>query len=101
MGYPGDPVYDDPSQKRPAWTKDSSLMVFRRLAQLVPEFDTYLNNAGPKWREWMPQEVVPQIKPPLTNGEGAALFGARVMGRWKSVDHDCIVIYCITDLRYS
>ncbi|KAG1837457.1 hypothetical protein DFJ58DRAFT_862930 [Suillus subalutaceus] len=35
MGYPGDPVRDDPTTKvkRPAWTEDRSILVFRKLEQ--------------------------------------------------------------------
>jgi len=39
MGYKGDPVFDNQSitddSKRPAWTKDGSIMVFRKLEQDV------------------------------------------------------------------
>lgn len=85
MGYPGDPLYQDKHTPRPDWTRDGSIMVFRKLKQLVPEFRKYVADAGPKWREWMTAEDVPKIQPPLSDAEGAALFGARLFGRWKSV----------------
>ena len=85
MGYPGDSLYQNKKTPRPAWSKDGTLMVFRKLPQLVPEFNKYVSDAGPKWREWMPADDVPKIQPPLSDEEGAALFGARLVGRWKSV----------------
>ena len=88
MGYPGDPLYNAGAQARPAWTRDGSLMVFRKLKQMVPEFRKYVKDAGPKWREWMPPEEVEDMKklnPPFADSEGAALYGARLFGRWQSV----------------
>ncbi|KAA1475652.1 Dyp-type peroxidase [Dentipellis sp. KUC8613] len=82
MGYPGDPVLDDPTaQQRPAWTRDGSLLVFRELEQDVVEFDAYLKEQGPHWREFVHGA---DVQPPLTNAEGADLFGAQMVGRWKS-----------------
>ena len=84
MGYKGDPVLDNPNgQQRPPWTKDGSLMAFRKLQQDVPEFDTYLRKLGPTWRDrvYDPDSV----QPPLSNEEGAELAGAQIVGRWKSV----------------
>ena len=85
MGYPGDPQYDANNSVRPDWSKDGSLLVFRKLEQLVPEFNNYLANAGPKWTQWLSPTTVEKVKPPLSDGEGAALFGARMFGRWTSV----------------
>lgn len=85
MGYQGDPFFNDPNNVRPDWTKDGSIMVFRKLEQLVPEFDNFLAKSGPKWREWMSPTAVKEIAPPLSDKEGAALWGARMIGRWKSV----------------
>ncbi|KAG9028337.1 hypothetical protein FRB95_006564 [Tulasnella sp. JGI-2019a] len=83
MGYNGDPNHDDPHlPKRPDWTKDGSIMVFRKLQQDVPEFDTYLKRNGRNWREYLPKEYAGKVT--LTDDEGAALFGARMIGRWKS-----------------
>ncbi|TFY80200.1 dyp-type peroxidase [Hericium alpestre] len=85
MGYKGDPFYDDPNgPQRPAWTKDGSIMVFRKLEQDSIGFDKYLADNGPKWRQWLTPEQVNDINPPLTDQEGAELFGARLVGRWKS-----------------
>lgn len=88
-GYPGDSLHEAGSaQARPAWTRDGSLMVFRKLKQMVPEFRKYVRDAGPKWREWMPSEEVEDMKklnPPFADAEGEDLYGARLVGRWKSV----------------
>ena len=48
------------------WMKNGSFMVFRRLKQLVPEFDTLILNQG--------QNL----------GMDPVLLGARLVGRWKS-----------------
>lgn len=84
MGYPGDPLFDNPSAKgkRPAWTKDGTIMVFRKLEQAVLLFEQYIAKQGSRWREFIPGG---DISPPLSNAEGAELFGARFLGRWKSV----------------
>ncbi|EED79944.1 predicted protein [Postia placenta Mad-698-R] len=87
-GYKGDPVFDNPylsaSEKRPDWTKDGTFMVFRKLEQDVIGFSNYLKSAGPQWRRFLPQDEMNKISPPLTDNEGAELFGARLVGRWKS-----------------
>ena len=55
---------------RPSWALDGSLLAFRYLFQLVPEFNTFLK------------------KNPLNVGippdQGSELLGARLVGRWKS-----------------
>ncbi|KLO19635.1 hypothetical protein SCHPADRAFT_52072 [Schizopora paradoxa] len=80
MSYRGDPVLENPrSPPRPAWTKGGTMMVFRKLEQFVPEFDAYLAKNGPRWREFAPPGC-----PVLTDKEGADLWGARLIGRWKS-----------------
>ncbi|KAF8518401.1 fungal peroxidase [Hysterangium stoloniferum] len=61
----GDPV------ARPSWAKDGSFLAFRQLKQLVPEFEKFLADN-------------PINEPGLTPAQGSALFGARLMGRWKS-----------------
>ena len=48
------------------WMKNGSFMVFRRLKQLVPEFDSYLTSQA------------------QTLGTDSVLLGARLVGRWKS-----------------
>jgi Dyp-type peroxidase family len=48
------------------WMKNGSFMVFRRLKQLVPEFDNYLESQA------------------QTLGTDSVLLGARLVGRWKS-----------------
>lgn len=84
MGYPGDPVRDDPNVlvKRPGWTKDGTILVFRKLEQYVVSFDDYLARLGPRWREFIPGG---DISPPLSVDEARGLLGARLFGRWKSV----------------
>ena len=68
QGEPGDPGLTT----RQTWQKDGSFLVFRQLKQLVPEFNKFLaDNAPPV--------------PTLTRQEQVDLFGARLVGRWKSV----------------
>lgn len=66
LGREGDDV------KRPSWALDGSLLAFRYLKQLVPEFDVFL------------QENALPILPAPGNPTGADLLGARLVGRWKS-----------------
>jgi len=54
------------------------MMVFRKLEQDVPEFNAYLKENGKRWKEFTP----PGLQ--LTDGEGADLWGARMVGRWPS-----------------
>ncbi|KAF7323737.1 Fungal peroxidase [Mycena kentingensis (nom. inval.)] len=56
---------------RPDWTKDGSFLAFRQLKQLVPEFNQFVN-ANP-----LPVKG-------LTKQQQSDLFGARMVGRWKS-----------------
>ncbi|KAJ7230326.1 hypothetical protein GGX14DRAFT_582828 [Mycena pura] len=66
LGESGDTV------ARPAWAKDGSFLVFRQLAQLVPEFNKFLMDN-------------PVVEPGvLTAQQGSDLLGARMVGRWKS-----------------
>ncbi|KAG2336934.1 Dyp-type peroxidase [Suillus weaverae] len=83
MGYPGDPVRDDSTikVKRPAWTKDGTILVFRKLEQSVILFEDYVQKNGPRWREFIPGG---DISPPLNKQEAEDLFAARLIGRWKS-----------------
>src|SRR5882724_8052643 len=67
LGQPGDRL----GASRPPWAKNGSILVYRHLDQLVPEFD--------KFKHDNPLH-------PLQLGieEGAELLGARLVGRWKS-----------------
>lgn len=68
----------DAGTTRPARSLDGSFLAFRYLSQLVPEFDAFKKSkATPK----MSQE----------------LFGARLMGRWKSGMYTCVGIVCRPD----
>ena len=67
MGLKGDQAPD-----RPDWVINGSIMAFRKLHQRVPEFDKFLADN-------------PIKKHGLTDEEGSALRGARMVGRWKSV----------------
>ncbi|KAG5652531.1 hypothetical protein H0H81_004688 [Sphagnurus paluster] len=67
MGYDG----DEDKDKRPAWAKDGAFMVTRKLNNLVPEFDEFLLEHGPR------------IFPGLTPKAAADRLGARLFGRWK------------------
>ncbi|TCD63946.1 hypothetical protein EIP91_004756 [Steccherinum ochraceum] len=58
---------DFQSFNRPDWAVDGSMLAFRYLSQLVPEFNDFLE----------------QSANPLT-GLTAEFLGARLMGRWKS-----------------
>jgi Dyp-type peroxidase family len=72
LGEQGDTV------TRPAWATDSSFLVFRKLQQLVPEFNNFLN-------------LNPIPDKGLTPAQGSELLGARFVGRWKSgapIDRD-------------
>ncbi|KAF8228447.1 Dyp-type peroxidase [Tricholoma matsutake] len=79
MGYDG----DEDKDRRPVWAKDGSFMVTRKLGNLVPEFDEFLLEHGPK------------SFPDLPLQKAADKLGARLFGRWKngtpverSPDHD-------------
>ncbi|KAF8531600.1 Dyp-type peroxidase [Gautieria morchelliformis] len=65
---------------RPPWAKDSSFLAFRKLKQLVPEFNDFLTRN-------------PILNGGSTPAEGSELLGARLVGRWKSgapIDRDPI-----------
>jgi Dyp-type peroxidase family len=65
FGYPGQTA-PPPQPAAPSWIKNGSLMVFRRLRQLVPEFGKFIcDQAG-------------------SLGADQVLLGARLVGRWKS-----------------
>jgi Dyp-type peroxidase family len=71
FGYPGQNAQKPDEPTPPVdggapWMRNGSLMVFRRLNQLVPEFDEFLDNTATQL------DMDPQ------------LLGARAVGRWKS-----------------
>jgi len=72
FGYPGqnpnDPVAPGPPPAAPEvpWVRNGSLMVFRRLAQKVPEFNTFIRQQA---------EAL---------GMDSELLAARMVGRWRS-----------------
>ena len=70
LGQDGDEV--PTSGARPKWAINGSILAFRHLSQLVPEFNTFLEN-----------NAIPGLPPK----DGAELLGARFMGRWKSGMH--------------
>lgn len=59
------------SPSRPSWAKNGSILVYRHLEQLVPEFDKFKRDNA----------LFPLTLP---NEQGAELLGARLFGRWKS-----------------
>ncbi|EAU80479.2 hypothetical protein CC1G_12938 [Coprinopsis cinerea okayama7 len=80
MGYPGDPVVDAPTAvQRPPWTKEGSFLVFRQLEQNVLFFEEYIEQ---NWRSIPANE--PRNGVYLTDEERKKLFGARLVGRFKS-----------------
>ena len=78
FGHPGDQALESGATiKRKDWTKDGSIMAFRKLKQKVPEFAKFVqDNAVPE-----------STHPELTDQERADLTGARLVGRWKSVSN--------------
>nr|UQK85143.1 dye decolorizing peroxidase [uncultured fungus] len=62
---------NDPITTRPSFTLDGSLLAFRYLPQLVPEFNDFLSSN-------------PIAVPGITSEQGSELRGARLVGRWKS-----------------
>ncbi|KAG8690303.1 hypothetical protein FRC11_012509 [Ceratobasidium sp. 423] len=80
MGYPGDPV---PKSKRPDWCRDGSIMVFRKLQQSVLLFEKYCKDNGKRWPEFIPGGEYPG-EGGFNDNDGAELFAARMVGRWKS-----------------
>ncbi|EJD50483.1 DyP-type peroxidase [Auricularia subglabra TFB-10046 SS5] len=56
---------------RPSWATGGSFLVFRELQQLVPEFNKFMLDNAPPFEG-------------KTLAQRAALFGARIVGRWKS-----------------
>ncbi|KXN89310.1 Dye-decolorizing peroxidase msp1 [Leucoagaricus sp. SymC.cos] len=68
MGYEGDADKD----KRPSWAKDGSFIVTRKMNNLIPEFDDFLLQHGPR------------IFPTLPPKDAALKLGSRLFGRWKN-----------------
>ena len=72
FGYPGqhpnDPIEQGPPPAAPevSWIKNGSLMVFRRLEQKVPEFNTFIREQA---------EAL---------GMDSELLASRMVGRWRS-----------------
>lgn len=60
---------------RAAWTRCGSFLAFRRLEQLVPEFDDFLERNA--------NRLAPQLPPEFRN-RAADYLGARLVGRWKN-----------------
>lgn len=77
MGYPGDPLCG----ARPAFTKDGSFMVFRKLEQNPMYLDHYTEL---NWKS-IPAAPDPDQQVSLNEEQRKALFGARLFGRFKSV----------------
>jgi hypothetical protein len=77
MGYEGDPELG----KRPSWTKDGSILVFAKLEQDVPEYNKYLKDKGKQFLDTLKLSAEDRNKVQ----DPAGLFGAHLMGRWKSV----------------
>jgi len=65
FGYSGQTA-PPPQPPPPSWVRNGSLMVFRRLKQLVPEFGKFISDQS------------------ASLGADPVLLGARLVGRWKS-----------------
>ncbi len=70
FGYPGqdsnDPVKKGPPAMAESWLRNGSFMVFRRLVQLVPEFNTFIKEQA---------DIL---------GTDSELLASRMVGRWRS-----------------
>jgi len=80
FGHKGDPKL----KIRPDWTKNGSILAFRKLKQYVPEFDKFVSDhpADPT--------TLPANWQNLSKEELADLTGARLFGRWKSVSRHAL-----------
>ena len=78
MGHKGDPNRNS----RPAFAKNGTFMVFRKLEQAVLPFEAYMDKNYKTIRRDEPGDGTF-----LTRKERKDLFGARLMGRFKSVCH--------------
>jgi deferrochelatase/peroxidase EfeB len=68
MGHDG----DEDKAKRPSWAIDGSFMVFRKLKMFAPEFEGFVKQDSAR--------VFPNLDPKAAQD----LYGARLVGRWKS-----------------
>ena len=57
---------------RPVWARDGSFLTFRKLQQLVPEFNRFM------------QANALTVPPGPGNPTGAEFLAARLVGRWPS-----------------
>jgi len=67
----------DTSDRHPDWATGGSFLVFRQLQQKVPEFNKYVEDHALN-------------VPGLSQEENTDLFGARLIGRWKSVSSNLL-----------
>ncbi|KAJ6096020.1 hypothetical protein N7486_006766 [Penicillium sp. IBT 16267x] len=65
FGHKGE-MDDEPKLKHPAWAKDGSILVVRKIKQFVPEWNSFVQKEAPRLN-FTPDQ-----------------FGARLVGRWKS-----------------
>lgn len=84
LGYPGDPLVDNPlGPQRPDWARDGSFMVFRKLEQDVKGWNNFVAKSAKYWQGFTP--VPDEIQPPFKDDDEKANFvGAALVGRWKS-----------------
>ncbi|KAF2107993.1 hypothetical protein BDV96DRAFT_531454 [Lophiotrema nucula] len=84
LGRPGDDVAFKVGTPvvRPKWALDGSFLAFRKLPQLVPEFDKFLvNNA----KTDVVNQSTPNVFDDFPDAPSATdILGARFVGRWKS-----------------
>ncbi|PNS15653.1 hypothetical protein CAC42_4105 [Sphaceloma murrayae] len=66
---------DGDTLARPSWALDGSFLCFRKLAQLVPEFDNFLAQNT---------SIITAGNNTLPQDQAKELLGARLVGRWKS-----------------
>lgn len=84
LGYPGDPVFDNKNLPvRPSFTKNGSFMVFRKLEQNVLVLEDYVT----KYWKTIPRDIAGDNSIILTDNQRKQLFGARLVGRFKSVSY--------------
>jgi len=83
LGTDGDTV-----SGRPDWTTGGSFLVFRQLQQKVPEFNKYVEDNALN-------------VPGLSQQENTDLFGARLIGRWKSVGFSFKYPFCDPPLEFN
>jgi deferrochelatase/peroxidase EfeB len=84
LGQPGDAL----ATTRPVWAKNGSILVYRHLDQLVPEFDKFKHD-----NPLHPLEIGIE--------QGAELLGARLFGRWKSGESVLLFDGLCTNCRFN